>query len=300
MATLGFPKYPNIGDTYSPPGSTKTYQWSGSAWLIISTKTTATTALVDVLVVNSTTNAISTDTGALIVAGGVGIAKDLYVGGELYVAGVPIITTSSFNISDGPDGGTDINIQYYYDPLTSTSTIRINNISTLQSVTDRGATTDNVIYFTNTATSYSRYTGALIVSGGVGIAGRLNTESVKIIDTVFDSTKTTVDLVIENVIDTYLLSEYRSAKYMIQIAEDLQLDPSTSRFQSLEINLTAKNDGTPYITQYGQVTTDGELGTFSAKSDIVGLDILISLTFTPIDTIPKVVRVLRTAMTSAN
>lgn len=300
MATLGFPKYPNIGDVYTPPGGSKTYQWSGTAWLITSAKSTATTAIVDTIVITSTTNAISTDTGALIVYGGVGIGRDLYVGGEIYTNGVPIITTASFNISDGPDGGTDINIQYFSDPLTNTSTIRINNISTLQSVTDRGNSTTNIIYIFNTATSYSRYSGALIVSGGAGIAGRVNTESIQIADTVFDSTKTTVDVVVENVIDTYLLSQYRSAKYMIQIAEDLQVNPNTSRFQSLEINLTAKNDGTPYITQYGQVTTDGELGTFSAKSDIVGSDIMISLTFTPIDTVPKVVRVLRTAMTSAN
>jgi hypothetical protein len=234
----------------------------------------------------------------LVVHGGAGIGKDLYVGGQIYTNGVPIITTSSFNISDGPDGGTDINIQFYHDPLTNTSTIRINDISTLESVTGRGNSTTSVIYVFNTSTSYSRYTGALIVGGGVGVAGRVNTESVRIIDTVFDSTKTTVDTVVENVIDSYLLSEYRSAKYMIQLAEDFQVDPNTARFQSLEINLTAKNDGTPYITQYGQVTTDGELGTFSAKSDIVGSDILISLTFTPIDTVPKVVRVLRTAMTS--
>ena len=299
MAILNFPKFPTDGDLYTPPGSTKTYKWTDppGAWLIQKALTTATTVEAATVVVTSSTNAVSTDTGALHVVGGVGIGRDLYVGGQLYTNGVPVITTASFNISDGPDGGTDINIQHYTDTSTNTSTILINNISTLASVTGRGATTPEIIYLTNTTNSSATNNGALIVSGGVGIAGRVNTESIQIADTVFDSTKTTVDTIIEHVIDTYLLSQYRSSKYFIQISESVTYT-ANPRFEALEITLTAKNDGTPYLTQYGQVTTDGELGTFSARGDVAGSDIAISLTFTPNDTERKTIKVLRTAMVS--
>lgn len=299
MPILNFPKFPNNLDLYTPPGSTKTYQWVDppGVWLIQSAQTTATSVIATTVVASSTTNAISTTTGALVVTGGVGIGGDVYIGGMLYTNGVPYLTTSSFNISDGPDGGTDINIQHYVSTLTGTSTILINNISTLQSVTSRGATTSEIIHLTNSTNSTGTNNGALIVSGGVGIAGRVNTESIKIADTVFDSTKTIVDTVTEHIIDTYLLSEFRSSKYFIQVAESSAYT-ANPRFESLEINLIAKDDGTPYLTQYGQVTTNGELGTFSARGDVVGSDIAISLTYIPNDTERKTIKVLRTAMVS--
>ena len=64
--------------------------------------------------------------------------------------------------------GTDISIS-----TTGTGTLVISDISTLQSVTNRGATTTNVIYLTNTATSTSTNTGALQIAGGVGIGNGL-------------------------------------------------------------------------------------------------------------------------------
>ena len=295
---LGFPTTPYDGQIYTPVGGTKTYQWSASqgAWLIYKAQTTATNIVSPLIEVTSSTNSISTDTGALIVRGGVGIGGDVHIGGILYTGGVPALTTSSFNISDGPDGGTDINITHVSDPLSGTSTILINNISTLETVTGRGAITTHIITIDNITTSTNVNTGALIVTGGVGIAGRVNTESIQIADTVFDSTDTYVNSLNEYTVDSYYLSQYRSSKYFIQIDEGMDID---SRSQAVEIILTAKNDGTPYMTQYGQVTTNGELGTFGAKGESVGSDILISLTFTAFDNLKnKSIKVLRTAMTS--
>ena len=48
------------------------------------------------VIVEDTSNAISTSSGALQVAGGVGIGKDLWVGGEIYRNGVPI-GSATFN-----------------------------------------------------------------------------------------------------------------------------------------------------------------------------------------------------------
>lgn len=299
MAILNFPKFPNDGDLFTPPGSTKTYVWraASNAWLISTAQNTATTVQAFTIEVTSSTNSISTETGSLVVRGGVGIGGDVHVGGVIYSGGVPALTTASFNNTIGE--GSDIDITTVTDPLSGLDTLYFSDISTLASVTGRGATTPEIIRLTNSTNSTATNNGALIVTGGIGVGGRVNTESIKIADTVFDSTKTTVDTVTENVIDTYLLSQFRSSKYFIQIGESYELYGTVNpRFQSVEINLTAKNDGTPYLTQYGQVTTDGELGTFSARGDVSGSDITISLTFTPIDTEPKIIKVLRTAMVS--
>jgi hypothetical protein len=300
---LGFPTGVTNGYLYSPNGSSKTYQWSSTqgAWLIYTIQTTATTVVSPNVSITSGTVSISTITGALVVKGGVGIGGDVHIGGILYTNGVPALTTSSFNISDGPDGGTDINIQHVVDALTGTSTISINNISTLASVTGRGSSTPNIIQITNNTISTSNFSGALVVTGGVGIGGRLNTESIKIADTVFDSTDTYVNTVNEYTIDSYLLSQYRSSKYFIQVSEGAgysNTEPNLN-YQAVEIILTAKNDGTPYMTQYGYVTTGVELGTFGAKGESTGTDILVSLTFKAVSSSPiKHVKVLRTAMTS--
>lgn len=295
---LGFPTTPYDGQIYTPVGGSKTYQWSASqgAWLIYTAVSTSTNIISPLVTVTSATNSVSTDTGSLIVYGGVGIGGDVHVGGIIYSGGVPALTTSSFNISDGPDGGTDINITHVSDPLSGTSTILINNISTLDTVTGRGAITTHIITIDNLTSSTSVSNGALVVTGGVGVAGRVNTESIQIADTVFDSTDTYVNSLNEYTVDSYYLSQYRSSKYFIQIDEGMDTD---SRSQAVEIILTAKNDGTPYMTQYGQVTTNGELGTFGAKGESAGDDILISLTFTAFDNLKnKSIKVLRTAMTS--
>ena len=65
--------------------------------------------------------------------------------------------------------GTDIDI----DVDTTNDAIRIQNTSTLSSVTGRGASTASAITLSNATDSTTTTTGALIVSGGVGIAKQL-------------------------------------------------------------------------------------------------------------------------------
>jgi len=296
-SSLGFPIPPVRvnGYLYTPPGSSKTYKWSDptGAWIIQTAQNTATSVVSPLVIITSATNSISTETGALVVKGGVGIGGDVHIGGILFTNDVPVLTATSFNISDGPDGGVDTNIVHVVDPVSHTSTILINNISTLDTVTSRGAVSSHVITITNATSSTSVSSGALVVTGGVGIAGRVNTESIQIADTVFDSTDTFVNSTDEYVVDSYLLSQYTSSKYFIQISDG-------TNSHAVEMILTASSDGTPYMTQYGQVTTAGELGTFSATGESTsGGDILISLTFrTTIFPPTKRIKVLRTAMTS--
>ena len=286
---LNFPPNPSVNDEYTI--GTKVYKWSGAAWLV-----TKTSGAFTQVTISSTTTAISTITGSLIVAGGVGIGKDLHVGGILYTNGVPVITTASFNVSDGPDGGVDINIQHYVNTVTGTSTIFINNISTLQSVTGRGNTTNNKLIITDTSESTTTNVGALVVSGGIGVGKRVNCESLRIADSIFDSTAVTLNTTASTQIDSFLSSQFRSAKYFVQISSGggLLHTGSTATFHAAELILITDNVSTTYSTEYGLVTTNGSLGSFSA--DLAGG--VVRLYFTPTTATNKTIKVLRTSMAS--
>jgi hypothetical protein len=293
MATsiLNFPTNPQLGDLYTI--GTRTYRWTGSAWLVDSSTVAATTLTafkVHTTSVENINTASIGDFGSLIVDGGASIAKDLYIGGSLYLAETIIITTASF--ANSPSDGSDIHIE----PINvgGLDLLQFNNISTLQSVTGRGNTTTNVVKFLNSTESTSTNTGAVLISGGLGVGKRINSESIQIADTVFDSTKTTVNSTGQYLVDSYSLNSYRSSKYFIQIDEGTT---STARFQSLEIMLLATNTGTAKATEYGLITSDGSLGSFSKDVTGVGDQWIVNLYFTPIDNIPKTIKVLRTAMT---
>jgi len=302
MSTLNFPSNPTIGQQHTV--GSKTYTWNGNAWIVSSATVNGTTGTLQQLIVNSTgsfqqvvitgTNAsISTTTGALTVAGGVGIQGDVYIGGFLSVEGQIILTTSSFNVDISEGNDIDITV----DPINNDLVI-ISNISTLESVTTRGNSTTNKISILNTEESISTTTGALVVSGGIGIwgngwfEGRVTSESLKIADAVLDSTVINISNNATTVIDTYSLNEYRAAKYFIQISEGTG---PTAEFQAQEITLIAGNSGLVDISVYGIVTTNGPngLGLFDAIVD--GTD--VKLRFTPDFATGKTVKVLRTAIT---
>ena len=110
------------------------------------------------------TNATSTTTGAVVITGGVGIGKDLYAG-AIYDNGSRVITLASlgsYGVSS-ITAGTDTAVS------TSTGAVLIWNTSTLQSITDRNSATSNAISITNQTAASSTITGALKVAGGVGI-----------------------------------------------------------------------------------------------------------------------------------
>jgi hypothetical protein len=118
----------------------------------------------------NTFTSTSTTTGALLVDGGVGIIKDLYVGGNAFIGGSAVITTGTIggygvtNIS----GGTDTSVS------TATGVVVIWNTSTLQTVTSRGNSTTYAINILNSTQSNDTGSGALTIAGGVGLGGNLN------------------------------------------------------------------------------------------------------------------------------
>lgn len=246
-----------------------------------------TTGTFQKVIINGGTSATSTVTGDLVVSGGAAIGGDLWLGGILYSGGQPVLTTSTF--AQGIQDGQDIDI---VEITTGTSTyLVVNNVSTLQSVTSRGNSTTNVVSFLNTTNSTSTDTGAVTVVGGLGVGGRVTAESVRIVDAVFDSTETLVNTVNPTIIDTYDLTEFRSAKYLIQIDEGT--GPGAD-FELIEILLVADNDGNVWATEYGVVTSNGYLGDFDAEI----VSSTVNLYFTAFSTSTKNIKVLRTGMSA--
>lgn len=241
-----------------------------------------TTGTFETLLVTSTTNAISTISGALQVRGGVGIGGDVYIGGTLYSGASPVLTTANFTAT--VVDGIDIDIVD-----TGGGTLAFNNVSTLQTVTGRGNSTTNIVRFLNTTQSTSTDTGAVIVTGGVGVGGRINAESVRIADAVLDSTQTLVNTTSSTIIDTFDIGEFRSAKYLIQIDEGTGVGAD---FELIEILLVGDNNGMVYATEYGVVTSNGYLGDFNAEYT----GTTVSLYFTAYAATNKTVKVLRTGM----
>ena len=110
------------------------------------------------LVLNATTNSTSSSSGALVLAGGMGIAKDVYMGGDL--------------------------------TLTSHSTITSAYLTLTENVTSSGSTSGTlvcnggvgiggnmhvagIVSIDNATASTSYTTGALVINGGLGISGAI-------------------------------------------------------------------------------------------------------------------------------
>ena len=289
---LNFPPNPNIGDTWTV--GTKTYSWSGAAWLV-----TAVSQTFNSLTISTSTNATSTNSGAVQVVGGMGIGGDLWLGGTLYSNSQPVITTATLSASIF--GGNDITITS--TGTTSSSFLRFDNTSTLQTVTNRGFTTTNRINVTNSTESSSTTTGAVVVTGGLGVGKRVNCESLRIADSIFDSSLITVSNTATTLVDSFLSTEFRSAKYFIQISSGGGAGHtlSTATFQAVELILITDNVGTVYATEYGLVSTGGVsggavLGSFTADLSII--DNTARLYFTPNAATNKTIKVLRTSMAS--
>jgi hypothetical protein len=168
MADLNFPQDPFVGQTYSI--GTRTWQWNGSGWALQSGILSTNPFRVVSIEVTTTTNSTSTNSGAIIVAGGGGFGGDIYAK-DIYSNGSAIVTTATignFGVSAivaGTDTSVSIGVGNVYT---------IWNTSTLQSVTSRGATTNNAVQLTNNTISTATNTGALTVAGSVGVGSNLN------------------------------------------------------------------------------------------------------------------------------
>lgn len=275
MALLNFPLNPSPGDTHVV-GSI-TYTWNGTAWL------KSNLGNINAGTVTATTVVIASGSSTIQISSG-----------TIVINGSDVLTTASiFNTLDTIlTPGTDIELL----SNTTTNEITISNVSTLQTVTDRGNTTTNVVHFSNTSASTNTVTGAVVIDGGVGIGGdawvygRINSESLKIADSIFDSTLVQINSTSTATIDSYSINQFRSAKYLIQVDEGT--GPG-AEFQVGEMILLVDNTGTVHTVEYGMVSSNGFMGEFAGGT--VGST--VNLYFTPYFPTEKVIKVLRTGMT---
>jgi hypothetical protein len=131
--------------------------------------------------IQSTTDSVSTTTGALRIAGGAGIAGNLHIGGNLFLAGTNVLayissdTTSTAAISANLGA-----YQTYANANAATQVTSINtvnaNIGAYQTYanTKIGTNSNSNLVVVSSAQSTSTTTGALVISGGTGIAGNLH------------------------------------------------------------------------------------------------------------------------------
>jgi hypothetical protein len=256
--------------------------WNTSTLQTVTDRGNTTTNSISIL---NTSTATSFDSGALTVAGGVGIGGDLWVDNNIFSKTALVITTST--LYKYFHSGTDITVVVSATDLS----ISISDISTLQSVTDRGTTTTNIVFFANTTNSTSSSTGAVIISGGLGVAGRINSESIQIADAIMDSGQVRINTTNTTEVDSYPADQYRTAKYLIQIDEGTG---AGAQFESLEIMLLVDNNQNVVATEYGAVRTSGPLGEFAAD---VQNDNLVRLYFTAYNPTNKILKIFRTTMT---
>jgi hypothetical protein len=92
------------------------------------------------------------------------------------------------------------------------------------------------------------------------------------------------------VIDLYDSTQWRTAKYLVQIESGTGYNAA---FETIEILLLVDNLGNIFSTEYAVLTTTGELGEFSA--DVSG-DNMVRLYFTPNSAVTTIVKLLRTTI----
>ena len=138
---------------------------------------------------------------------------------------------------------------------------------TLATVTGRGATTATAISITNTTDSTSHSTGALTVSGGIGVGGNVTVKGVFFdansagtIIVARDTIQSTVATTTATAVDSWATATYRSVKYLVQITQG-------TNYQFSEI-VVSHNGTTTVMTEYAVVETNGALGSFT--SDVSG------------------------------
>ncbi len=235
--------------------------------------------------VTATTAANTVTSGALQVSGGTGIDGSLYAR-DIYSNGIRVATTDMIAATNVTSiiAGTDISVS------TSTGDVTVNDTSTLQSVTGRGATTTNAVSITNSTQSTGTASGALTVIGGAGLGGNLNVGGTISVGgaaqaSAFTSISTNTAALLS--LDSYSATAYRTAKYVVQVVDGTLV-------QATEL-LVFHNGTDAYIIQYGIGYSVSEMGTWDA--DLTGG--IVTLQFTPnFNPTALTVKTMRTAITA--
>ena len=188
-ATTGITTIRN--ETLSVPNATTLNLGSTSSVTSVNFQSTPDTSFVSIA---ATTNATSTTTGALRVAGGVGIVKDVYIGGSLNVTGTQtgtnLILTGNLTVegnttlgNESTDVVTITGVVNHTGPLTNVGGVTIDNVGISSNVISTKSGGGNVLYI-------DPYPDGLSNEGMVVIKGNLQVDGTT---TTVDSSSVTVN-----------------------------------------------------------------------------------------------------------
>jgi hypothetical protein len=141
----------------SSTGTTAFVSTSSAGDVLVSNGTGAPTYN-NTLILSGALNATSTITGALQVAGGVGVGRDLYVGGTIYQNGVPVGT--------GGTGGTATTSSFVQTVLTATSATYF-----LTFVDSNNTTSSSELLYTTSSVTVNPGAGIVEVNGNLYVGG---------------------------------------------------------------------------------------------------------------------------------
>jgi hypothetical protein len=283
-STTGFLSPGSSGQLLMSTGSTPVYQ------------NTLTVSGSSVLV-SSIESSISTASGALQVAGGVGVGGDLHIGGtftgvtQSYIKSSSLdpLNSSTFTLeSTVPVGYSSFTIKnsgtsgksYTFDvggnnrALTGGASVNEGNLTIHDDTSNeyRLVITKTGNMLVNTATD----TGATLqVNGSIAMTASIQENTVILVNT----TSTTE-------VDSFDSALYRSSKSLIQIQDG-------DDFHITEIVLLHDNSGQVYKSEYGIISTGGERGIFTAD---LQLDGIVRLYFTAETASDKKISIVKTAI----
>jgi hypothetical protein len=135
-----------------------------------------------------------------------------------------------------------------------------------------------------TAATVSTSLGSYMPKSGGTFTGAITVDSNAQLDTVTTAVTTTT----ATTIASFLTATYRTAKFLVQVT-----DTTNSQYHAVEITLI-HNGTTVFKTEYGEVSTNGALGTFDASITTGTL----SLMFTATAATTKSVKVFATQLTA--
>jgi len=161
--------------------------------------------------------------------------------------------------------------------LIPTTPTKILSLQPQNYITVTGVTGNDTIIISETLS-----TNVVLKSGGTF------TGAVGIVDSQIASGNTTLSTVSQTVIDTFSASTYRSAKYLVQITDNV------SNYYHVTELMFIWNASSVQKIEYAVVTTAGELGTFDADINSGNVRLLLTAT----DSNSRTVKYQRTLITS--
>ena len=212
------------------------------------------------------TDSINTVSGALTVVGGAGIGGNLWVGGSLFASGSTVVTTATLATYGVTSitAGTDTAIS------SSTGLVVVWNTSNLQTVTDRGNSTNNPVTVNNTLTvNQSVNASSLSVTNSAVFHAGLTAETTSTFNTTVVVGSSALETSVTNIntadptsIDSFDTTLYRSARCVVQIS-----DITNGFYQLVEVVLMHDDYGQVYKSEYGIINTGIPLGEFTTSLD---------------------------------